>query len=462
MPGERRTGREAHRVAVHVVAHGDEIGECERAFGLERIHGDRRVLRDVGQQRDRRCRMPPGHAHRPAETLTAGRAAHAATEHLGFFRDLHRRPMRGALDGCANQQRREPRPVCGLLTCTPEREHAGVRERARLASHENRHAGLRLEDADASVGAHGLEADVYGGRRTRRHRWRLHRGRRCGVEQRAHRRRVARELGRALGAIDDHARLVGVEIAARQYGELLGRDGERALEVRLAPTPVTQRLPLGEVVGLTFHVLQPSHPVRLVEPLRARNLGVGHTMLAHRAQLRPDGASRVGGPLGRRFGVDDEDPERGGRVVVCGHRRGELSFSHRAIQARGASPREHRREDVERRGVGVERAGRTPAKCHLRLPDVTRPFARTEAGCADFNRSGSVQRRAGGKCAVARLDIAHHVGEVHVADYGEYGVDGTVEVAVEVQHGITRERAQARLTTDAPATDAMPVVQQLV
>ena len=73
MSGERRLRRETHRIAIHVVAQRDDIGERDRPLGVERV-----VVRASDAARRRRAaRSPPPHSarhgDRPAEALRARR-----------------------------------------------------------------------------------------------------------------------------------------------------------------------------------------------------------------------------------------------------------------------------------------------------------------------------------------------------------------------------------------------------
>src|SRR4051812_18574897 len=90
MAGERRLCGELRGIAIHVVAHGDEVGERDRALRLECFSLERAVLYDVRQQLDGTGRVASWHRDRPAEALRTGCCTNATTEHLAFLGDLQR------------------------------------------------------------------------------------------------------------------------------------------------------------------------------------------------------------------------------------------------------------------------------------------------------------------------------------------------------------------------------------
>ena len=130
---------------------------------------------------------------------------------------------------------------------------------------------------------------------------------------------------------------------------------------------------------MSLHVLESSNELRFENSLRALDFEFSNLAVANRAQLVPNRSGRVGRRRGRRFGVNDEDADLGWRVVVRGDRRCESSFAHGTIQSRCAATAEHRREKIERRRVGVRRAGRSPAERKLGLSNVPAQLAITKA-----------------------------------------------------------------------------------
>jgi hypothetical protein len=113
---------------------------------------------------------------------------------------------------------------------------------------------------------------------------------------------------------------------------VVGFDRHEALEVLIAQLPPAQRFPFGEVIGLTFHRFEASHPPRLENAPHPLELGCVDRIFAQRSHLVPCSARCVSHALGARFGVNHEYAELGWRVIVCGDRRDELSLPHCAVQ----------------------------------------------------------------------------------------------------------------------------------
>ncbi len=216
------------------------------------------------------------------------------------------------------------------------------------------------------------------------------------------------------------------------------------------------------MVGLPFHVLEAADPARLEDSLRALDLVVADFSVARGANLRPDRARSLRSGGGRRFGVRHEHADLRRRVVVRAHRRRETPLSHRAIESRRAPRAEHAGEQLEGGRVSVVRPRRAPAERELRLRDVAREVAIAEPPGAVFTRAGRTRRIAGGEAAVSTIDVREHCVGIDVADDREDCVAGAIKVAIEADHIVLSQRAQPRLAADAPAADAMPVVEQLV
>src|SRR6185437_1344592 len=85
---------------------------------------------------------------------------------------------------------------------------------------------------------------------------------------------------------------------------------------------------------------------------------------------------------------------------VRADRRREPAFSHGAIESRCAAGAKHCGEQIERRCIGMCRAGRSPTERELRLPDVARPFAIPESADAFFRRTWLPLRLTGRERAV--------------------------------------------------------------
>ena len=69
-------------------------------------------------------------------------------------------------------------------------------------------------------------------------------------------------------------------------------------------------------------------------------------------------------------------------------------------------------------------------------------------------------RFAGRKRTILLVDGFQRVVGIDVTDDRQHRVAGMIEVPIEADECLARERAQARLASDAPATDAMTIVQQ--
>jgi hypothetical protein len=60
------------------------------------------------------------------------------------------------------------------------------------------------------------------------------------------------------------------------------------------------------------------------------------------------------------------------------------------------------------------------------------------------------------------LDVAHDPIRIDIAHHGEERLRGLIKVPVEANEVVARQRAESRLPADAPASNAVPIVQQLV
>src|SRR5688500_3367814 len=105
---------------------------------------------------------------------------------------------------------------------------------------------------------------------------------------------------------------------------------------------------------------------------------------------------------------------------------------------------------------------RAPADRELRLADVDRPPSTSEAPGAVLPRPRRAHRRAGGQRTIASLDVAQCVVRIDGADDDENGRLGTIEIAVEAQQLLARQRAKSRLAPDPPAANPVTIVQHFV
>ena len=69
MPLECSAHRKPNRIAIHVVAHRDHIGQNHRPFGLDRFLPQRGVLNDIAEQLRRRREVLRGNRDGPPETF---------------------------------------------------------------------------------------------------------------------------------------------------------------------------------------------------------------------------------------------------------------------------------------------------------------------------------------------------------------------------------------------------------
>ena len=81
---------------------------------------------------------------------------------------------------------------------------------------------------------------------------------------------------------------------------------------------------------------------------------------------------------------------------------------------------------------------------------------------ADPNPTDDTATRAAVKSAIQPLDFLHRVVCIDGAHDRENRVPRVIEVPIKTQQGIARQRAQSGLTANAPASNAMLVVQQFV
>ena len=191
---------------------------------------------------------------------------------------------------------------------------------------------------------------------------------------------VRSDRGGGRGTVDDGCDVGEVEVAAHDIGDRVRCRGEYTLEIVLAKHPIAECLPIREIRGLSLHGLRPPDPAGFEQSLRAFELARLDPGVSDVGDLRPDraGGRRRGG--GRTFGVDHEDPQFRGRVVVRGHARRELPLPDGTVKARTATGTEDERREIEQGRVPMERWYGAPAQHDLRLRDVPAPFAVARAG----------------------------------------------------------------------------------
>ena len=189
---------------------------------------------------------------------------------------------------------------------------------------------------------------------------------------------------------------------------------------------------------------------------------VADALLARAPHLIPSRACRVRRRRRWRLGVHDEDTELRRRIVIRAHPRCELALAHRAVQSRRTAGAEHHRQKIEGGRVDVQRARRPPAKRELCLADVAAHVTIPKATSTFLGRARRSHRRAAVKCAIQPLDFLHRVVCIDGAHDRENRVPRVIEVPIKTQQGIARQRAQSGLTANAPASNAMLVVQQFV
>src|SRR4051812_4037742 len=109
----------------------------------------------------------------------------------------------------------------------------------------------------------------------------------------------------------------------------------------------------------------------------------------------------------------------------------------------------------------MHRTRAAPRHGPLRLRDVPRELAVAETGAPGLLFARTARRLARRHRSVQPLHFGKSARGLHVANDHEYRVGGCVEVAVEAQQVVARQATQPLLASDAPAPNAMPVMQQL-
>src|SRR4051812_40368561 len=110
----------------------------------------------------------------------------------------------------------------------------------------------------------------------------------------------------------------------------------------------------------------------------------------------------------------------------------------------------------------MHRARRAPAEGELCLQNVALELAIPESGSAILAGTARARDGAGRQSAVSTLRFGQRVVGVDVTDDHQHRVLRMVERAVELPDGVGGESAQLLLAPDAPASNAVLVVQQLV
>src|SRR5213075_201125 len=103
-------------------------------------------------------------------------------------------------------------------------------------------------------------------------------------------------------------------------------------------------------------------------------------------ELVPDHSRGLRRRLGLRLGVNDEYADLRRRVVVRGHGRRELLFTHGTIAARRPPRSEQGRCYVEDRGVRIKRARRPPTEHQLALRNVSSELTIAKTGAVRLFR----------------------------------------------------------------------------
>lgn len=331
----------------------------------------------------------------------------------------------------------------------------------RATPDEDRHVLGGAEDLHAVDGA--LEPRPASDERRGRERWsrRIERGGSRRVEPCADRRGIPAERCRTARPIRDDRDLLGVEPPSRRRRHLRGIDGEERPVVRHAALPVALQLPRAEEVRLALRRLEAPQRLRFDDAPRAVNLRLGDLAGTNAPQLIPDGGGGVRHPGAGRARVHDEDAEFGRRVVVGGDTRRQAAVPHGAREPRRAPTSEHRREDVERGGGGIEQRSRAPPEHELRLRDVPFPLTDAHPRRRDLGRTQRPTDVGARKRAVVpRRQLDRLVG-IDIPDDGEHGIRRSIEPPVEREQLVAREGAEPRLAPHPPPSDAVPVVQHL-
>jgi hypothetical protein len=110
----------------------------------------------------------------------------------------------------------------------------------------------------------------------------------------------------------------------------------------------------------------------------------------------------------------------------------------------------------------MRRSRRSPAERDLRLPDIARHFAKAEPRDTLLDLAGKARGFARGQRTVLSVHLLDGIVGIDVADDRQNGVAGMVEVAVEADERLARQRAEPWLASDAPPPDSVHVVEQLV
>ena len=140
-----------------------------------------------------------------------------------------------------------------------------------------------------------------------------------------------------------------------------------------------------------------------------------------------DGLERGTGLVRAGLRADPEDADLGGRVVVGADGADESPFADGAVESRGAALSEHRREEVERGRVRVQRTRRAPPPGDVALLHVAGQLAVSQTFAFGLLGRGLLGDLAGRHVAVVLFDQLEGTLGIDVADDDEHNVRGSVQ-----------------------------------